>query len=881
MKNLLLLTLLGPAIALTSGTTQAGVTIVPAPGFTITWDGNDGDHFDATPPADGAMAPDNLALNSNGGVAIGSAESQFVPTHAIAKLNDGFYGNSNSHINGPGVSPAWSGILLPATFEISSFAFGRDNGNGAFDDSFGGTDACGGQCNDRWGAGGIGLGGSPGDYILQYTSDGGGTWTDVATITYDAVGGDIAPGGEFTPWLRHEFEVKENGGPLVAGGLRLILPGAANNVAIDEFEIYGSAVAVAQLSPVEDGGVIDSDNLGVPGVPFAKDTVGGRSVGALNDQTFGDESAWIGSTGDNFVGLNLGALPRTIRSFAFGRDNTGVETDRSLGVFTVQLTDVAEPDETTADGDWVTVGEITYEAGNPQDPHLRHRFNIVEQAATGIRLLTPDGAAIDELEVYAERYTPPPPAAVRINEAPGFTVTWDGNDGDHFDENPPPAGATVPDNLALASNGGVPFGSADSQFVPTHQIANLNDGFYGNSSSHINGPGVSPAFFGIALPGPTALTAIAWGRDNGNGAFDDSFGGTDPCGGQCDDRSVGFYVLQFTDVADPDAQTGDEDWTTIAEFEYTGGLGTDNSPGGLFTEWLRHQYEIGVNGGGALVATGVRIVIPAPHPPNDIAIDEIELYGAGAAPERPRLEVARTPDGKITLTWDSKVGRIYNVRSVQDPSVGNPVTWPIYDGLENLEPTFPENSVSFAFPDDGERFFVVEEFPAPPEAVFTDHLDGGVDDWTMGSEGLAGTAWQHGSPSNVGPVMANSGANCFGTNLDAFYGVDANVWLRSPAIDLSGAAEATLCYQQYKAIENPNPDVFDFAQLAVLDAGSNEVLAVIETNITGFSDDWQKVTKALPAEALGKAVKIEWRLRSDDIENYEGWYIDDVEVTIP
>ena len=67
----------------------------------------------------------------------------------------------------------------------------------------------------------------------------------------------------------------------------------------------------------------------------------------------------------------------------------------------------------------------------------------------------------------------------------------------------------------------------------------------------------------------------------------------------------------------------------------------------------------------------------------------------------------------------------------------------------------------------------------------------------------------------------------------------------------------------------------------MLDAGSNEVLAVIETNITGFSDDWQKVTKALPAEALGKAVKIEWRLRSDDIENYEGWYIDDVEVTIP
>ncbi len=28
-------------------------------------------------------------------------------------------------------------------------------------------------------------------------------------------------------------------------------------------------------------------------------------------------------------------------------------------------------------------------------------------------------------------------------------------------------------------------------------------------------------------------SAIAWGRDNGNGAFDDSTAGTDACGGQC------------------------------------------------------------------------------------------------------------------------------------------------------------------------------------------------------------------------------------------------------------------------------------------------------------------------------------------------------------
>ena len=41
------------------------------------------------------------------------------------------------------------------------------------------------------------------------------------------------------------------------------------------------------------------------------------------------------------------------------------------------------------------------------------------------------------------------------------------------------------------------------------------------------------------------------------------------------------------------------------------------------------------------------------------------------------------------------------------------------------------------------------------------------------------------------------------------------------------------------------------------------------------------VSKAIPAEALGKMVKIEFRFTSDDISNFAGWYIDDVVVTVP
>ena len=41
------------------------------------------------------------------------------------------------------------------------------------------------------------------------------------------------------------------------------------------------------------------------------------------------------------------------------------------------------------------------------------------------------------------------------------------------------------------------------------------------------------------------------------------------------------------------------------------------------------------------------------------------------------------------------------------------------------------------------------------------------------------------------------------------------------------------------------------------------------------------MSKSLPAEALGRNIKIEFRFVSDDIENFAGWYIDDIVVTVP
>src|SRR6266581_5876228 len=47
---------------------------------------------------------------------------------------------------------------------------------------------------------------------------------------------------------------------------------------------------------------------------------------------------------------------------------------------------------------------------------------------------------------------------VAITNAPGFTITWDGNDGGFSNPN---SGAGPSHNVALANNGTVPFTSSD------------------------------------------------------------------------------------------------------------------------------------------------------------------------------------------------------------------------------------------------------------------------------------------------------------------------------------------------------------------------------------------------------------------------------------
>jgi len=194
----------------------AALILTPAPGHSLTWDGNDGDYYDNVSIP--AAVPFNDAL---GGTPFAANDpSAFPVPHVVTNLNDGFYGNTSAHINGSG--GLFMGVMLPALTQINNIAFGRDNGT---PEGAAPGDCCGGLLTDR----------AVDIYTLQYTADSGGTWIDIGNLDYSADGGDSAPGGSFDPYLRHQYDVATDAGPIMGDGVRIMFTNTGT--AIDEIEI--------------------------------------------------------------------------------------------------------------------------------------------------------------------------------------------------------------------------------------------------------------------------------------------------------------------------------------------------------------------------------------------------------------------------------------------------------------------------------------------------------------------------------------------------------------------------------------------------------------------------------------------------------------------
>ena len=157
-------------------------------------------------------------------------------------------------------------------------------------------------------------------------------------------------------------------------------------------------------------------------VAFAKDVIplpepSPHTIAHLNDGLYGNANSWIGNSSPSFAGINFGSL-KTIGGVAWGRDNTGVYSDRSKGKYTLEFT-TDDPISVTAN--WTLIGDVTYESASP----LRQKYTFAAVDATGIRLRTEasDLIAIDELEVYAPQSTQATLASISVTPAnPSFSA---------------------------------------------------------------------------------------------------------------------------------------------------------------------------------------------------------------------------------------------------------------------------------------------------------------------------------------------------------------------------------------------------------------------------------------------------------------------------
>jgi bacillopeptidase F len=180
-----------------------------------------------------------------------------------------------------------------------------------------------------------------------------------------------------------------------------------------------------------------------------------------------------------------------------------------------------------------------------------------------------------------------------------------------------------------------------------------------------------------------------------------------------------------------------------------------------------------------------------------------------------------------------------------------------------------------------QAFYRVAAF-APP-ALFETSFEPGEDlsGWTEVIV-LGETQWEVGAPT-TGPGSARTGVNVLATKLADDYSLNQEVGYRSPVIDLTGRESATLQFYTYYEFEPVDPEglPFDWGDVNLLDATTGQNLlpnAVPALHYEGAFRNWRRVSYPLPAEALGKSIRIEFKLFSDVFTTFPGWYIDDIRV---
>jgi hypothetical protein len=255
---------------------------------------------------------------------------------------------------------------------------------------------------------------------------------------------------------------------------------------------------------------------------------------------------------------------------------------------------------------------------------------------------------------------------------------------------------------------------------------------------------------------------------------------------------------------------------------------------------------------------------------NFILIDTGDVSGVAA----PQITGHAFDAGQLTLTWSSAPGATYAVErkaSLED-------TWSAIG--ENIASAGATTSFTDTAAPAGHAFYQVVAFSPPPLFATSFEPDEDLSGWTEVSV-MGGQQWQVGTPT-TGPGSARTGVNVLATKLHGDYDVNQQVGYRSPVIDLTDRNAATLEFYHYYEFEPVlEGQIFDWGELRLLDAVTGQNLLPGDApalQFVGAFRDWRRTVYVLPSEALGKPIRIEFKLISDDFGVAPGWYIDDVRI---
>ena len=217
-------------------------------------------------------------------------------------------------------------------------------------------------------------------------------------------------------------------------------------------------------------------------------------------------------------------------------------------------------------------------------------------------------------------------------------------------------------------------------------------------------------------------------------------------------------------------------------------------------------------------------------------IHAIQIVGT-VIPEVKLIDVSHDAVADTTeLTWESVPGQVFEIAKSLDLR-GDPATWPRI--LTDIQAGAGETTslVVDVAAAEAEAFYKVFQIPAPP--LFEDDFETDTGWVAIVNDANGNTNWERGTPNgSTGPLSgADDSINAWSTNLGDF-GIDSDISLRSPAIDLTGVAAAELSFDAYR-----DGDGFgEFASIRFLRASDQAQLgAELSIDMTLFDGEFEMV----------------------------------------